>query len=89
MSEKVDDEIQCDIEVTESFGVFYATITQNRVYVPELPPDILTSRICALDMGERKFGTLYDHDGTIVFVGTDVNSKVKNRLQVIYKKRTV
>lgn len=87
LSETVDDDIHCDIEVTESFGVFYATITQNRVYLPELPPDILTSRICALDMGERTFGTLYDPDGTIAFLGTDVNSKVKNRLRVIYKKR--
>lgn len=87
LSEKIDDDIQCDIEVTESFGVFYATITQNRVYLPELPPDILTSRICALDMGERTFGTLYDPDGTIAFLGTDVNSKMKNRLRVIYKKR--
>lgn len=87
LSESVDDNIQCDIEVTQSYGVFYATITENKVYLPENPPDILTSRVCALDMGERTFGTLYDPDGTIAFLGTDVNSKVKNRLRVIYKKR--
>lgn len=38
-------------------------------------------------MGERTLGTLYDPDGTIAFLGIDVNSKVNNRLKVIYHKR--
>jgi IS605 OrfB family transposase len=87
LSEKVDPGIQCDIEITEAYGVFYATITENKVILPVNPPDIYTSKVCALDMGERTFGTLYDPDGTIAFLGTDVNTKVKNRLRVIYKKR--
>ena len=87
LKEKLDDDIQCDIEITERFGIFYATITENRVFLPATPVDINTSKVCALDMGERTFGTLYDPDGTIAFLGTDVNTKVKNRLKVIYQKR--
>lgn len=87
LKEKIDDHIQCDIEITERYGVFYATITENKVFLPVTPVDIKTSKVCALDMGERTFGTLYDPDGTIALLGTDVNSKVKNRLKVIYQKR--
>lgn len=87
LSEEIDSHIQCDIEITESYGIFYATITENKVFLPRITPDISESRVCALDMGERTFGTLYDPDGTIAFIGTDVNTKVKNRLRVIYKKR--
>jgi len=87
LKEQLEDNIQCDIEITERFGVFYATIPENKVFLPGTPVDIKTSKVCALDMGERTFGTLYDPDGTIAFLGTDVNSKVKNRLKVIYQKR--
>lgn len=88
LKEDLHHHIQCDIEITERFGVFYATITENRAFVPATPVDIKTSRVCALDMGERTFGTLYDPDGTIAFLGTDANTKVKNRLRVIYQKRS-
>ena len=87
LKENLEDHIQCDIEITERFGVFYATITDNVMFLPPTPVDIKTSKVCALDMGERTFGTLYDPDGTIGFLGTDVNTKVKNRLRVIYQKR--
>lgn len=38
-------------------------------------------------MGERTFGTLYDPDGTIAFLGTDANKRVKQRLRVVWKLR--
>lgn len=38
-------------------------------------------------MRKTTFGTLYDPNGIIAFLGTVVNPKVKNRLWVIYKKR--
>ena len=87
LKEKIDDRIQCDIVITERFGVFYVTFTDNSMYLPPEPVDINTSKVCALDMGERTFGTLYDPDGKIAFLGTDVNTKVKNRLKVICQKR--
>ena len=87
LREKIDDRIMCDVEITERFGVFYAIFTDNSMYLPPEPVDINTSKVCSLDMGERTFGTLYDPDGTIAFLGTDVNTKVKNRLKVIYQKR--
>ena len=87
LKDRIDDSITCDVEITERFGIFYAIFTDNSMYLPPEPVDINTSKVCALDMGERTFGTLYDPDGTIAFLGTDVNTKVKNRLKVIYQKR--
>lgn len=86
LSEDVSD-IPCDIEITESYGFFNISIVGVRVFTKRLVPDIETSRVCALDMGERTFGTLYDPDGTIAFLGTDVNEKVKSILRIIYKKK--
>ena len=88
LKETLDDgEPECDVEVTESHGIFYATVTGIRTYTAPPKHDIRTDRICALDMGERTFGTLYDPDGTIAFLGTDANQRVKNRLKVVYKLR--
>ena len=88
LGENVEDgEPECDIEVTESFGIFKVRFTYIHQFVNQMAPDIKTSRVCALDMGERTFGTLYDPDGTIAFLGTDANDKVKSRLRVIYKLR--
>jgi len=78
---------RCDVEITESHGVFYATIMDIRNYNTPASPDISSIRICALDMGERTFGTMYDPDGTIAFLGTDANKRVKQRLRVIWKLR--
>ena len=74
LKDKIDDSITCDVEITEKFGVFYVIFTDNSMYLPPEPVDINTSKVCALDMGERTFGTLYDPDGTIAFLGTDVNT---------------
>jgi len=86
LSEDVSD-VPCDIEITESYGFFNISFVEARTFTKRFPPDIETSRICALDMGERTFGTLYDPDGTIAFLGTDVNKKVKDILKIIYKKK--
>lgn len=77
----------CDLEITEHRGIFYVAVQSNLKYDKPTKVDIRSSRFCALDMGERTFGTLYDPDGTIAFLGTDANDRVKKRLRVIYKLR--
>jgi len=88
LKETVDQgEPDCDLEITEHRGIFYVAIQSNLQYHKPLEVDIRSSRFCALDMGERTFGTLYDPDGTIAFLGTDANERVKKRLRVIHKLR--
>ena len=63
LKETVDQgEPDCDLEITESCGVFYVTVQSNLKYDKPPKVDIRSSRFCALDMGERTFGTLYDPD---------------------------
>lgn len=88
LKETVDQgEPDCDVEITESRGIFYVAVQSNFKYHKPHEVDIESSRFCALDMGERTFGTLYDPDGTIAFLGTDANERVKKRLRVIHKLR--
>jgi putative transposase len=77
----------CDVEINESKGVFHVVVMNIRPYSHPYCPDLSKVRTCALDMGERTFGTLYDPDGSIAALGTDVQKKVKNKLRVIYKLR--
>lgn len=45
LNDKLDDHLQRDIEITERFGIFYATITENRVFLRATPVDIKTLRV--------------------------------------------
>ena len=74
-----------DLEITESHGIFHVMVPHSIFY--SKPPEFKTLdvRCCALDMGERTFGTLYDPSGTIASIGMNVQRRVNDRLNISWK----
>lgn len=74
-----------DLEITEKAGYFYVSVPRLIPFSKLSEYETCSVKTCGLDMGERTFGSLYDPDGMIALIGTDVNEKVKNRLKFMWK----
>jgi predicted site-specific integrase-resolvase/transposase len=72
----------CDVEITKERGRYFISI-------PDIIPQVVKvsgDRVCALDMGERTFASLYSPDGDIAALGTDVQGVLKRKLRQKWKQ---
>jgi putative transposase len=71
-----------DVEITKERGRYFISIPQ---IIPKTAK-VDVERVCALDMGERTFASLYSPDGDIAALGTDVQATLKRKLRQKWKQ---
>lgn len=66
------EDLECDPEIIKSRGRYYLCLVRNE-YVSR-PPPLTTPRVVSLDMGIRKFASIYSPAGDIGLIGSNVGS---------------